>query len=222
MFFFVAIFLSLLLAVSSRAPISVVANVRGKKYDVAAESVEELTSKVQDLTGIDSSLQSVLFKGKVLGTSDKFEDLGIASGDVLNVVKGRKSRVTTPEDMKESRSASFPKHVDNSDQEPPLPSNSQSLPSFNPDDLQKAKEQMDQMLDSNYLDEFFSSDEKLEQARVRLLENLDKYEQMMPGFREQTEEVASDPVKWKEAMLQAKNQMMKMKEQRGKNKGNQS
>lgn len=36
----------------------------------------------------------------------------------------------------------------------------------------------------------------------------------MPGFREQAQELASDPQKWKEAMQSAKEQMLKLKEKR--------
>ena len=196
-------------------PISVVANVRGKKFDVTAESVEELTQKVEKLTGIDSSLQTVLFKGKVLGTQEKFDELGIASGDVLNVVKGRKSRVSTTEEVKASLSkpADASNSVNDEKINPPLPSDAPQM-NFSPEDIQKAKEQMDQLFNSNFLEDFFASDERLEQSRLKLLDNLDKYEKMMPGFREQTEEIANDPAKWKEAMLAAKEQLLKIKQQR--------
>jgi len=37
---------------------------------------------------------------------------------------------------------------------------------------------------------------------------------MMPGFKEQASHVVSDPEKWKEAMLKAKEQIMKLKKER--------
>jgi hypothetical protein len=73
---------------------------------------------------------------------------------------------------------------------------------------------MDNLLDSDFVDEYFADEERLENARQQMLANLDQYEQMMPGFREQAQSIASDPVKWREAMLQAKEQISKLKEQR--------
>jgi hypothetical protein len=47
--------------------ISVVASVRGKKFDITAETVEELSQLVEGLVpGMDSAMQSVLFRGKVV------------------------------------------------------------------------------------------------------------------------------------------------------------
>lgn len=37
---------------------------------------------------------------------------------------------------------------------------------------------------------------------------------MMPGFKEQASHVVSDPEKWKDAMLKAKEQIMKLKKER--------
>jgi hypothetical protein len=51
-----------------------------------------------------------------------------------------------------------------------------------------------------------------------MLQNIDKYESMMPGFREQAEAIASDPVKWKEAMTQAKAQIEALKKHRDSTK----
>jgi hypothetical protein len=84
----------------------------------------------------------------------------------------------------------------------------------NPEEVQKAMQQMDQLLDSDFVDEYFSDDEKLEKARLDMLEKLDQYEQMMPGFKAQAQEIASSPEKWKEAMSQAKQQIVTMKRAR--------
>jgi hypothetical protein len=73
---------------------------------------------------------------------------------------------------------------------------------------------MDELLDSNFIDEYFADEEKLETARLDMLKNLDKYDQAMPGFKEQAREIASDPVKWRDAMNAAKNQMVDLKKQR--------
>ena len=54
------------------------------------------------------------------------------------------------------------------------------MPDFNgaapsEEQIEKAMQQMDNLLDSNFVDEYFSDDEKLEKARLNMLENLDQY-----------------------------------------------
>jgi uncharacterized ubiquitin-like protein YukD len=225
-----------LISVQCIAPISVTANVRGKKYEIVAENVEQFTKKVEELTGIESTQQNILFKGKVLSTADKFESLGITKGDVLNVVKGRKPSasvpspavakpVKTPDEVKASLTpnpSNTPAATSQSSSSS-LPatasSNPLDMPNFSEEDYKKAQETMNGLLDSNFIEEFFSDEEKLEKSRVALLQNLDKYETMMPGFKQQAEEIASDPVKWKEAMMSAREQMVKLKEKRNNLKG---
>ena len=58
-------------------PITVVANVRGKKYTIEAETVEEFTEKAESMAELEVGQQSVLFRGKVLSPTDRFEDIGI-------------------------------------------------------------------------------------------------------------------------------------------------
>ena len=49
--------------------IPVIASVRGKKYEITAETVEEFTSAIENLVpGLEAGQQSVLFRGKVVGT----------------------------------------------------------------------------------------------------------------------------------------------------------
>ena len=43
------------------------------------------------------------------------------------------------------------------------------------DQMEKAMQQMDNLLDSNFVEEYFSDTEKLEKARLNMLENLDSY-----------------------------------------------
>lgn len=74
----------------SSTSLSVVGLVRGRRYEVTAETVEEFTRQVEGLAGLEMGEQSVLFRGKVLNSSDRLEDVGVSSGDVLNVLKGRK------------------------------------------------------------------------------------------------------------------------------------
>lgn len=215
------VFAVLLCIVNGATPITVSANVRGKRYDVTASTVEEVTSAIESAAGLEASEQSVLFRGKVLNPTDLLEAVGVSAGDTLNIVKGRRARPSRPaegadvsnamEDMK------FPEGMD-------AEKYKEAMGNLSPEDVQKASQAMDQLLDSEFIESYFSDEEKLEQARLDMLANLDKYDQAMPGFREQAQAMASDPVKWREAMENAKKQMMQLKEQRDqmrKNKGQQ-
>jgi len=53
---------------------------------------------------------------------------------------------------------------------------------MNPEDIKAAMQSMDKMLDSNIIEDYFSDEQKLEKARLEMLNNLDQYEQMMPGI----------------------------------------
>jgi hypothetical protein len=202
-------------------PINVVANVRGKKYDVTAESVSEFSTEIETLTGIEASQQNVLYKGKLLAPTDKFEDLGIAPGEVLSVVRGRRVTPKPAEAVAPSATTSVPSSSGSAGLGGGNPFGAsdaagleEALKNADPEQLKKAMAQMDNLLDSNFMDEFFDNEEKMEASRQQLLQNLDQYEKAMPGFRQQAEEIASDPVKWKEAMQRTKQQMLKLKEQR--------
>jgi len=56
-----------------------------------------------------------------------------------------------------------------------------ALKNMNPEDIKAAMQSMDKMLDSNIIEDYFSDEQKLETARLQMLNNLDQYEQMMPG-----------------------------------------
>ena len=210
---------------SAMPPIDVVASVRGKKFEINAETVEEFTAKVEEAAGLEPGQQSVLFRGKVLSADDDLSEIGVSDGDVLNVVKGRKQRsVATPEEIDDGL-------LDGSDSVPSaegmggmggmggmmggMPS-AEDLKKLgeDPEQMKEAMAAMDQLLDNNYFEEYFADEDKLEKARQQMLGNLDQYEQMMPGFKEQAKEIASSPEKWKEAMMQAKEQIVTLKKQR--------
>lgn len=196
-------------------PITVTASVRGKKYDVEASTVEEFTSKVENLAGLDAGQNSVLFRGKVLSPGDVLQDMGISSGDVLMVVKGKKQRpqVQLQDDSidvdspKENAAATMPTGG--------MP-NFGGMPNLSQDEMNNAMQQIDKLLESDFVDEYFGDDDKLEQARLNMIKNIDQYEQMMPGFKDQAGDTIHDPLKWKEAMNKAKEQILLLKQQRGK------
>lgn len=215
-FAFTVVLVSLCIASPS---INVIANIRGKKYDISAETVAEFSEQVESLSGLSSNEQSVLFKGKILSSHDKLSDLGVGNGDVLNVLKGKRRKNKLPESLKKGFS---PESVENELMDDFQSSNLDSddaLKNIDPDQVKRAMKAMDNLLDSNFVEEYFSDDEKLENARIQMLENLDQYEQMMPGFKDQAKEIASDPEKWKQAMMNAKEQIVKLKKQRDSMRG---
>mmetsp|Transcript_12483 Transcript_12483/g.17129 ORF Transcript_12483/g.17129 Transcript_12483/m.17129 type:complete len:270 (-) Transcript_12483:85-894(-) len=205
--------------------IPVIASVRGKKYDITAETVEEFTNLVESVVpGLEAGQQSVLFRGKVLSPQDRLEDIGVGQGDVLNVLKGRKPNVRSPSAVESSISESVSGFVPPSADSKAnafgfTPGMSQeeyqeALKNANPEDVKNAMNAMDNMLDSNVFEEYLSDDDKLEKARQQMLANMDHYATMMPGFKEQVEDIASDPEKWKQAMYNAKEQISKLRQQR--------
>ena len=173
-------------------PVQVVASVRGKKFDIEAETVEEFTSKVEEAAGLEPGQQSVLFRGKVLSADDDLSNIGVGEGDVLNVVKGRKQRsVLTPDEVDESLMGTGSMAAD------PAPSSGGGgggmmgmggmggmggMPSEadlkklaeNPEQMKEAMAAMDQLLDNDYFDEYFADEDKLENARQQMLGNLDQ------------------------------------------------
>lgn len=119
--------------------------------------------------GLDVAEQSVLFRGKVLAQSDKLEDVGVAPGDTLNVVKGKRQRAARPVDDTEVTDMPEDVITANSavasgsdvasqgfgamggmggmggmDQE----SLKKAIENMNPEEIQKAMKQIDQLLDN--------------------------------------------------------------------------
>jgi len=214
---FVSIFFAAVLHVSSIPPILISANLRGKRYDVEAEYVEEVSKSVEDQAGLEPGQYAVLFRGKVLSPRDKLETAGVSSGDTLNIIKSKKPRVSEhPADTLDD--------IEYQEDEPPSPSfggmpasmdeYKSQLENMNPEQIQAAMKQFDELLDGDFVNQYFADEEKLETLRMQMLNNIDQYEQMMPGFKEQAQEIAADPEKWKQTMNQAYEQIKKMKEMR--------
>lgn len=203
----------MLAAVAAMPAINCIASVRGKKYDITADTVEEFSQKVETVSGLVAGEQSVLFRGKLLSPSDRLEDLGIANGDVLNVLKGRKvkaPRAQLPKSLDSFSADSLPKGG-MPDMSSGMAAAEDMIKNMDPEKIKQAMQAMERLLDSDAIDQYFGDDEKIEQARLQMLASADEYEKMMPGFKAQAEEVASDPQKWREAMLQAKEQILKLK-----------
>ena len=167
------------------------------------------------MAGLDEGQNSVLFRGKVLNPGDILQDMGISSGDVLMVVKGKKQR---PQVQLQDDSVDVDSPSQNAATAMPtggMP-NFGGMPNLSQEEMNNAMQQIDKLLESDFVDEYFGDDDKLEQARLNMIKNIDQYEQMMPGFREQAGDTINDPVKWKDAMNKAKEQILLLKQQRGK------
>lgn len=216
----VALLVTLVAVAVAMPAVEVVANVRGKKYDIKAETVEEFSTEVEALTGIAADQQSVLFRGKVLSATDRLEELGISAGEVLNVVKGRRARVApaakpaSSSSINSSSSSANPLGDDLDMSSLEGLSEKEIMEKLGPEKIEAAKKRMEAFIESDEILEQFSDDEKLEATRQELLKNIDKYEKAMPGFSEQSREILSSPEKWREAMKNAKEQILKLREMR--------
>lgn len=191
--------LCIVVGAAAMSAISCVANVRGKKYDISAETVEEFSQKVESVSGLTANEQSVLFRGKVLNAGDKLEDLGIASGDVLNVLKGRKAKAPK---AKSADLAAFDAKPSSATQTSKVDFDTESaaaaekmLKNVDPEKLKQSVAAMEQMLNSDAMEQFFNDEAKIEEARLQMLEKADEYESMMPGFKKQIMSIATDPKK---------------------------
>lgn len=214
----ILLLLCIVASAAGMSAISCVANVRGKKYDISAETVEEFSQKVESVSGLTANEQSVLFRGKVLRAGDKLEDLGIAPGDVLNVLKGRK--VKAPK-VNAADMATFDAKPVSESQASAATFDSEGaaaaekmLKNVDPEKLKQSVAAMEQMLNSDAMEQFFNDEAKIEEARLQMLEKADEYETMMPGFKKQIMSIATDPKKWNEAMNNTKQQIQKIKEMR--------
>jgi hypothetical protein len=201
----------MMVVASAMPPIQVTANVRGKRYEVTGETVEDVCNAVEDCSGLDAEQQSILFRGKLLDRESKLEDLGVAPGDTLNVVKGRRQRkmpsaeeVASPMDFDMDAQVSSDAGMGDGmgsmgglgglgDMMSGMGGAGgmgeeelkKAMENVNPEEMQKAMQAMDEILDSDFVDEYFADDERLENARQQMLSNLDQYDDMMPGFKEQ-------------------------------------
>lgn len=212
-----------IMLISAMPPIQISANVRGKRYELEAETVEEVCKAIEEKASLQAGQYSVLFRGKVLSPDEVLESIGVSVGDTLNIVKGKRNRGTRPLDDVEGE----PEDTDIEDSVASAPAGFGGMPggmseeslreamkNVDPEQMKKAMQRMDEMLDSDFVDQYFGDDARLEELRQQMLGNLDQYDKMIPGFREQAQEIAADPEKWRAAMQQARDQILALKKQR--------
>lgn len=176
--------------------------VRGQKYAVKANSVKEFLEGIESMTNLEKGQSKVLFRGKVLSPNDILSAVGVTNNESLMVIRNKQSKLNPKVGWQTKQ---------HNERTPETKSKAYGSPL---DDLGNSMKAMESLLDSNFIDEYFSDESKLEEARLQMLDNLDQYEKMIPGFKEQALEIAQDAAKWKAAMLQAKDQLISLKVQR--------
>ncbi len=66
--------------------VPVIAQYKGKRYNLESDNAQELISKLESEIGISSVSESVaLFRGKKLAPEERFEDIGVTPGDVIDI-----------------------------------------------------------------------------------------------------------------------------------------
>ncbi|RYY44198.1 MAG: hypothetical protein EOO06_18540 [Chitinophagaceae bacterium] len=86
------LWLAVFSSVLSIPQLSIIVNVRGKKHKIVAETVHEVCNQVNSIADIDISMQSVIFNGKTLSKLDRLDEVGVANGDTLNIIKSLAKR----------------------------------------------------------------------------------------------------------------------------------
>jgi len=222
---------SVLLILSSFAPLGLVegaarfvdvqVTLRGKKYEISnVATVCEIQQSVEELSGLSSEKQGVLFGGRKLKSTDVLEDVGIEDGSVINIVpstgatKKKKSlsskETTAVSQPADSSSSSASSAADSMMEGLEEMLKSAGLDSDNiqdllgPDgkpDMMKSMEMMQELMNSPVFKEFIADPAKLEQSRQMILQNPMMKGMMasLPGF----DEIINDKEKWRETMLAA-------------------
>ncbi len=161
----------------------------GKRYEVNATNVSELQKEIKDAAGLSEDQQSVLFKGRLLNPDDDLEGAGVVAGDVINVVPSKRQRTekveasasawgrinatrahTVGQELEGNKGGSGGGLGGNGGRFGDLGGLGGGMGNFNmlPEQYEQV---MNEMLNSPMMDEFFASEEKIEESRQAILEN---------------------------------------------------
>ncbi len=159
----------------------------GKRYEVNASNVSELQKGIKDAAGLSEDQQSVLFKGKLLNPDDDLEGAGVVPGDVINVVPSKRQRTEKGEasacawgriNATRTHSARGELEGNKGGMSGGLGGGGGfgdlgglgGMGDFNipPKQYEQA---MNDMLSSPMMDDFFASEEKIEESRQAILDN---------------------------------------------------
>jgi|NOAtaT_7_FD_contig_51_4604654_length_1060_multi_3_in_0_out_0_1 hypothetical protein len=210
-------------------PINIQVTLRGKKYSVPnVSTVSQLQATVENLTGLVSEKQSLLFNGKKLKSDDEhnddLEEYGIEDGSVINVVPlsskvGKKkspsvqstsstaAEVSSKGQVSSNGSAGF--NVDNlmsqagvdTSQLQDLMKGFGGMDNGKLPDFKESMNMMKDLMNNPILQEMLTDPERLEQSRQMILSNpmMKSMFMGMPGF----EELLNDKEKWRDSMIAA-------------------
>ena len=76
------------------------------------------------------------------------------------------------------------------------------------EDTEKMQKAIEEWLTSGRMEETFADDENIERIRLELLKVMDK---IPPEYKEKVQSIAADPLEWKNAIVQFKQQMESLK-----------
>jgi hypothetical protein len=210
-------------------PINIQVTLRGKKYYVPnVSTVSQLQATVENLTGLVSEKQSLLFNGKKLKSDDEhnddLEEYGIEDGSVINVVPlsskvGKKkspsvqsasstaAEVSSNGQVSSNGSAEF--NVDNlmsqvgvdTSKLQDLMKGFGGMDNGKLPDFKESMNMMKDLMNNPILQEMLTDPERLEQSRQMILSNpmMKSMFLGMPGF----EELLNDKEKWRDSMIAA-------------------
>lgn len=204
--------------------VDVSVTLRGKKYNVPRVStVSEIQKSVEELSGLATSKQGVLFGGQKLKPSDVLEDVGIEDGSEISIVPSSKKKTKKSSSSSSAAASSTVGTATNAstndgalggmmadmlkaagidaEQLQEMMKNIPGADGNGPPDMMKSMEMMQQMMKSPLFQNFMNDPEKLEQSRQMILQNPMMKAMMagLPGF----EDVINDKEKWRGTMISA-------------------
>jgi hypothetical protein len=216
------------ISVIAGKPINIQVTLRGKKYSVSnVSTVSQLQATVENLTGLVSEKQSLLFNGKKLKPDDEhnddLEEYGIEDGSVINVVPlsskaGKKKSPTVPSapstaevssngQVSSNDSSGF--NVDNLMSQAGMDTSKLQdlmkgfggMDNGKLPDFKESISMMKDLMSNPILQEMLTDPERLEQSRQMILSNpmMKSMFMGMPGF----EELLNDKEKWRDSMIAA-------------------
>lgn len=217
---------------------------RGKKYKMEANYVRELSEELEKVAGLAIEQQSVIYQGNLLDGNTALEEAGVKDGDVINVVPNKKKARAAPAqegpaafgmdqgeaELNADGSAAGKEMggMPGMSGMPGMPGMSgmpgmpgaggmPGMDGFEMPSPEQYNKMMEEMLDSDVMDQYLDDPDKIEQSRVAILENpmLKQAMAQIPGF----EEILNDKEKWLESMQSAKDLLKMQRDARQKGKG---
>lgn len=172
---------------------------QGKQYDISdVSTVQELQTKIKDVSGVDNTEQGrVMFDGKLLDSAAILKDAGVDDGSKLSIVlppsgfpsKEEMEQYLEQAGISKDKLEEMMKSFGGGGGDGTMPS------------LEDSMKAMTDVMSSPMFQEMMSDPEKLEQSRQMILSNpmLKGMMASMPGM----EDLLNDEVAWRQAMQAA-------------------